>query len=125
MKPVQTIDAHTLHSWVENGEAVLIDVREAHEYARAHIPGSVLKPLSRLAGEDLPDANGRKIVVCCASGARSLIAADRLLAGHYGSVYNLHGGMAGWQMAGYGVERDKNAGGGLLDSVFSMFKNAG
>lgn len=125
MRFVQTIDARTLHDWVENGEALLIDVREAHEYARGHIPGSVLMPLSRLATEDLPEAAGRRVVVCCASGARSLIAADRMLAAHYGSVFNLHGGMSGWQIAGFGVDRDENAGGGLLDSVFSMFRNAG
>jgi len=104
MRPVQTIDAATLHEWLESDEAVLIDVREPHEYARAHIPGAVLKPLSRLAGETLPEAGDRKVVVCCASGARSLIAADRILADRYGGVFNLEGGLGGWHRAGYQIK---------------------
>lgn len=123
MKSVRTIDARTLRDWIEKDEAVLIDVREEHEYARGHIPGSVLKPLSRLGSEDLPEAQGRKVVVCCASGARSLIAADKLLAAHYGGVFNLHGGMSGWQLAGFETERDRNAGGGL-GGVFAAFRGA-
>lgn len=125
MKNVQMVDAQTLHGWVENGEAMLIDVREAHEFARAHIPGSVPRPLSRLTGQELPDADGRKVVVCCASGARSLVAADRILAGHYGQVFNLHGGLAAWRMAGFGIDRDESAGPGLFGGMLSMFRNAG
>jgi len=124
MKSVQTIDARTLRDWIEKNEALLIDVREAHEYARGHIPGSVPKPLSRLGSEDLPEADGRKVVVCCASGARSLIAAEKLLAAHYGGVFNLHGGMSGWQLAGFDIEQDRDAGSGILDSVFAAFRGA-
>lgn len=124
MKAVQTVDAPTLHDWMEAGDVMLIDVREAHEYARGHIPGATLKPLSRLAAEQLPDASGRKVVVCCASGARSLAAADHVLARHYGGVFNLDGGLSAWLRAGFSIERDAGAGGGLLAGVFSMFRNS-
>lgn len=124
MKSVQTIDARTLHDWIEKDQAVLIDVREAYEYARGHIPGSILQPLSRLGGAELPEAGGRKVVVCCASGARSLVAADRLLAAHYGGVFNLHGGLSGWLGAGFAIERGQNAENGILNSMFSMFRGA-
>lgn len=100
---IKTISPHALHDWIERDEALLIDVREPHEYARAHIPAAMLKPLSRLASEPLPEADGRTVVVCCASGKRSLMAADRLLADHYGSVCNLDGGIAAWQLAGYEI----------------------
>lgn len=124
MKSVQTIDAGTLHDWIEKDQALLIDVREAHEYASGHIPGSVLRPLSRLGREELPEAGGRKVVVCCASGSRSLVAADRLLAGHYGGVFNLHGGLSGWRGAGFAIERDAGAQGGILGNVVSMFRGS-
>ena len=104
---VQSIDVHTLHDWIEKDEVLLIDVRETHEHAHTHIPAAKLQPLSTINGLQLPDAGGRKVVVCCASGARSLMVADRLLATHYGGVYNLDGGIAAWQIAGYPV-----AGGG-------------
>ena len=122
---IETIDAHTLHDWIERDEALLIDVREAHEHARAHIPAATLKPLSRLASETLPEANGRRVVVCCASGARSLMAADRMLANHYGSVCNLDGGIAAWQLAGYEVAPDENAAAGAFPGLFSLFRSAG
>ena len=122
---IETIDPHTLHDWIERDEALLIDVREAHEHARAHIPTAMLKPLSRLASEALPEANGRRVVVCCASGARSLMAADRMLAQHYGSVCNLDGGIAAWQLAGYEVARNDNAAAGAFLGLFSLFRSAG
>jgi len=122
---IETIDPHTLHDWIERDEALLIDVREAHEHARAHIPTAMLKPLSRLASEALPEANGRRVVVCCASGARSLMAADRMLAQHYGSVCNLDGGIAAWQLAGYEVARNDNAAAGAFLGLFSLFRSTG
>jgi len=103
MPAVQTIDAATLNDWIGKGEVLLIDVREINEHARAHIPAAVLMPLSGLSSAELPDAGGRKIAVVCATGVRSAMAAERLFAHHYDSVYNVHGGMMGWQMAGLGV----------------------
>jgi rhodanese-related sulfurtransferase len=120
---VQTIDVHTLHDWIEKDEVLLIDVREMHEHAQAHIPAAKLQPLSTLNRIKLPDSGGRKVVVCCASGARSLMAADRLLAAHYGDVYNLDGGMAAWQIAGYPVAGDGKAVSGPLSGSFNMFRN--
>lgn len=122
---IQTIDAHTLHDWIEKDEAVLIDVREAREHASAHIPAARLMPLSRIANEQLPEAGGRKVVICCASGNRSLMAADRLFADHYGSVCNLDGGIAAWQLAGYDVARDEKAASGVFPGLFSLFRSAG
>ncbi|UCH73898.1 MAG: rhodanese-like domain-containing protein [Rhodospirillales bacterium] len=122
---IGNIDAHTLHDWIENDEVLLIDVRESHEHARAHIPAALLKPLSRLGVEPLPQADGRKVVICCASGARSLMAADRLLADHYGSVCNLDGGLAAWQLAGYEIAWDENAAAGLFPGLFSLLRSTG
>ena len=103
MNPVQTIDAPTLHEWIEADGVLLIDVREPHEHASAHIPAAVLMPLSELGSAELPDAGGRKVVVMCASGARSAMAAERFFVHHYETVYNLEGGMMGWRMAGLKV----------------------
>ena len=125
MAAVQTIDATTLNDWIAKDEVLLIDVREPNEHARAHIPAAVLMPLSKLGGAELPDAGGKKVAVVCASGARSGMAAERLFAHHYGSVYNVHGGMMGWQMAGMEVAQDPSAMTGPLSGLFSMFRSAG
>ena len=122
MTAVQIVDANTLNEWIVNDEVLLIDVREPNEHARAHIPAAVLMPLSKLGGAELPDAGGKKVAIVCASGARSGMAAERLFAHHYGNVYNVHGGMMSWQMAGLETARDESASSGGL---FSMFRRAG
>lgn len=122
---IETIDAATLHEWMAEDAVLLIDVREAQEHTRAHIPGATLKSLSRLGTAELPDAGGRKVVVYCASGMRSLMAADRLLADHYGGVGNLDGGIAAWQLAGYQVEQDETAQPRAMPGLFSMARGAG
>ena len=61
--------------------ALLIDVREIHEWNEGHVPGAVLIPLGDLetmAG-DLP--RDRDILTICSSGRRSGIA-DRATDGH-------------------------------------------
>ncbi len=106
---VQAIDAATLQQWIMDDDVILIDVREASEYAQASIPGSRHLPLSGLHMADLPDRDGRKVVVSCATGRRSMMAAEGRLAAHYGGVYNLDGGLSAWQLAGYDIARDDSA----------------
>lgn len=124
MSAVQTVDANTLNEWIVKDEVLLIDVREPNEHARAHIPAAVLMPLSKLGGTELPDATGKKVAIVCASGARSAMAAERLFAQHYGNVYNVHGGMMGWRMAGLEVAQNQSAASNPLGGLFSMFRTA-
>lgn len=125
MAAVKTVDANTLKTWIEKDEVLLIDVREPNEHARAHIPAAVLMPLSRLGAVELPEAGTRKVAIICASGARSGMAADRLFSQHYADVYNVHGGMMSWQMAGHEIGQDPDAMTGPLSGLFSMFRSAG
>lgn len=90
------IDPATLKAWLGCGDTVLIDVREPAEFAREHIAGARLMPLSRLDARDLPE--GMRIVLCCAGGCRSQTAARRLgLAG----LAHLEGGLSAWSAAGF------------------------
>jgi rhodanese-related sulfurtransferase len=43
---LKSIDPLTLKKRLDEGEAILIDVREVHEHAREHIEGARLAPLS-------------------------------------------------------------------------------
>lgn len=77
--------------------ARIVDVREAGEFSTlGHIAGAQNVPLSQLQSaaeswnRDLP------VVVYCASGARSLNAAQYLVAQGFRKVYNLTKGVAGW-----------------------------
>jgi rhodanese-related sulfurtransferase len=49
---IKSMDPITLKRRLEEGSAVLIDVREPHEHAREHIEGAKLVPLSRFQAED-------------------------------------------------------------------------
>ncbi len=104
---IQAVNAATLQQWMKNDDVILIDVRETSEYSRAYIPGSRHLPLSGLHVAELPDRDGKKVVVSCATGRRSMMAADSRLSAHYGGVYNLDGGISAWQIAGYDIARDE------------------
>ncbi|WP_343242807.1 rhodanese-like domain-containing protein [Streptomyces sp. SID12501] len=101
-------EAHELAGAV--GTAVLLDVREAEEWAAGHAIGAVHAPLSALtAGASLPgSAQGRPLIAICRSGKRSREAAT-LLEARGAEVMDVIGGMRAWAEAGLPVA----AGGGL------------
>jgi rhodanese-related sulfurtransferase len=75
---------------------VIIDVREADEYAYAHIAGAQLKPLGDIqqwAGELDREA---EYVLQCHSGGRSAHAAGYLQSLGFKRVFNLRGGIDAW-----------------------------
>lgn len=77
--------------------AVLVDVRTKAEYERKHIPKSILIPLDSIANQadrKLPDKNA-EIIVYCASGSRSGMAARTLAKKGYTNIYNL-GSISRW-----------------------------
>ena len=77
---------------------LLVDVRTTSEWSAAHIDGAVSWPLSQFAdGAALP--RDRQLVVYCASGYRSSIAASLLRRGGFPDVVNLVGGLAAWNLA--------------------------
>jgi rhodanese-related sulfurtransferase len=86
------------------GTILLIDVREPKETANERIPGALLAPLSQFDPVDLPDPQGRTVVFTCASGVRSIKAAEIAQAG--GLAYDAHlaGGIKAWKAAGLPVE---------------------
>jgi len=86
---------------VEAG-ALLLDVREADEWAAGHLPGAVFLPRGQVASgiEAVAPERDRPLVVYCASGARSAFAAQLLQAMGYRDVVNMVAGFVGWQSEG-------------------------
>jgi len=97
-------DVAAVFEWLNSGEIILVDVRETDEYAREHIPGSVLSPLSMFDADVFPAFPGKRIVFACAVGKRSAAAAKQLVKTGYGSVVNMTGGLLAWKEAGFGTE---------------------
>lgn len=81
-------------------EIVLIDVREAGEYAAERIHGALLFPLSTFDPSALPDPDGRKIVMQCGSGKRSAMAVERCQKAGLAIDSHLAGGIMAWKAAG-------------------------
>ncbi len=80
----------------ERGEIALVDVREAVEYRAGHIPGASTYPLTRLLVDATGVPEGRPIVVYCATGHRSAVAAAVLRRRGHADVAHLRGGLAAW-----------------------------
>lgn len=106
--PMTEVDAATLKTWMDRGEAVLVDVREANEFARESIPGSTLVPLSNFDPAKIPAANGKKLVVHCLSGKRSANAQAQLAKAGISAI-NFSGGIMGWKEAGLPIRENKSA----------------
>ena len=79
---------------------VLVDVRAPAETAEKAIAGSVNVPLSRLEkrAADIPPA--RPVLVFCAGGYRSPIAASLLRRRGAQDVAEIAGGLTAWEAAG-------------------------
>jgi molybdopterin/thiamine biosynthesis adenylyltransferase/rhodanese-related sulfurtransferase len=86
----------------------IVDVREAPEWEQGHIPGAVHVPRSYLESriEGVAPDRSQKIVLYCASGQRSALAADTLekLLG-YEDVASMNGGFTLWKDRGYDFDK--------------------
>ena len=97
-----------------DGGALLVDLRGSEE-RREHgaIPGAVHMPRGMLefyADSTLPYHRpeltpDRRIILHCASGGRSALAADLLTDMGYTNVAHMDGGITAWKAAGRPVEQ--------------------
>lgn len=95
---------HQLESQLRLGQALVIDVREADEFAAGHIPGAINMPLSTFRASQLPDDQGKAIVLSCAAGRRSAMALDKCAQAQAAVDTHLAGGFGAWRSAGLPVE---------------------
>jgi hydroxyacylglutathione hydrolase len=86
------------------GEPLVVDVRAPAEREPKFVAGSVSIPLNHLAerADELP--SDRPLIVYCAGGYRSSIAASLLQQRGFASVSEIAGGLAGWEAAHLPVE---------------------
>jgi rhodanese-related sulfurtransferase len=88
-------------------DPLILDVRTPGEVARGRIPGSVLLPLQQLQArwEELSAHAQRPVLIYCATGNRSTVAAKILIDRGFQRVYNLRPGISGWEREQMPVER--------------------
>jgi molybdopterin/thiamine biosynthesis adenylyltransferase/rhodanese-related sulfurtransferase len=87
----------------DSQDVVLVDVREKHEWNDGYIPGAVHVPrgfLELQIEEAVPD-KAKTVVLYCAGGVRSLMAAKTLQEMGYRDVVSMAGGFGQWKGNGY------------------------
>ena len=100
---------HDVHSRLADNRAVLVDIREADEFARSHIAGARSLPLSAWEQAHLTLDPAADVIFTCRSGLRTGAACDRLAARVSGHAYVLDGGLDGWTRAGLPLELNRKA----------------
>ena len=99
---------------LENGEVVLVDLREPAELAeQGVIPGAIHVPRGMLEFYADPASAyhrkefqpGARTILYCASGGRSALACDTLRGLGYDNLAHLNGGMKAWKEAGKPTQR--------------------
>ena len=84
---------------------VFLDVREPNEWNLGHVPGAVHIPRGTMETKiEQAVPRDREIVIYCASGNRSALAADTLQQMGYGKVSSMAGGWRDWVQSGGAVE---------------------
>jgi rhodanese-related sulfurtransferase len=82
----------------------LVDVREPHEYAAAHIPGAINMPLSAFDAQALP--SDKPVVLSCQSGRRTLLGLQQAQQAGRADVHtHFEGSLNAWLQAGEPIER--------------------
>ena len=86
---------------------VLLDVREADEFAAGHLPGAVLVPRGllefKLSGTPALSGRDLKVVLYCKTSGRAALAAQAMQSMGYLNVSSIAGGFDAWAAAGKAV----------------------
>lgn len=102
---IKTIDVQKFKELVDAGKGIILDVRTPQEVASGYINGaSTINYYDEdfVAKINLIPKN-KEIYVYCKSGGRSAEAAKLLLKNGFTRVYNLQGGIMGWQSNNYPI----------------------
>jgi len=91
------ISAADAKALLDKKDAVLLDVRSKTEYDAEHIKGAVLLPADLISedAKELPQSKDTAVIIYCATGHRSAIAAETLAGYGYTRVYDL-GSIKNW-----------------------------
>ncbi len=96
------VTADELEAMIERGADVqIVDVRNPGEIVEGMIPGAVSSPLPTLLEQPDQFDESRPVVVYCAGGYRSSLAASALSGAGFADVSDLIGGYDAWSAAGF------------------------
>ena len=101
-KQITEISPQDAAAKLNNGDAVVVDVRDKDEWDGGHIPGASHMSRGTIEldiEEKVPEPNA--MVIChCGGGGRSALAAESLQKMGYKNVRSMAGGFKAWKAAG-------------------------
>lgn len=108
---IRELKADELDEMIEDhADVLIVDVREPEEFAQGHIPGALNVPRGTLEGAADPsykhrvptlcEAQARDVVLYCATGGRSAMAAKTLQEMGFSRATSLAGGIEMWAAEG-------------------------
>jgi rhodanese-related sulfurtransferase len=104
---VENLDVEQVAAELERGDVQVVDLRESEELAASgRIPGAVHIPRGLLefkAAEAIDPS--KRVILHCAVGGRSALAATTLETMGYTNVAHLDGGFTAWAQAGKPVDK--------------------
>src|SRR5689334_1713907 len=103
---IEEVDAERARDLIENGNPIIVDVREQNEWDEGHIPGAVHVPRGHLESriERVAPDTSRQVLLYCSTGNRSAFAAKTLEEMGYEEVTSLAAGFTDWKRNGFEVE---------------------
>ena len=99
------VSASELATMLKNKDFVFINVHIPFAGNIANTDMSIPYDQIEQNLSQLPPDKNAKIVLYCRSGRMSQIAAEGLVSLGYTNIWNLKGGMAEWEQAGYDIEK--------------------
>lgn len=84
---------------------LVVDVREADEFATVRLEGAALLPMSSFGDRHVELPKDRPLLVMCHLGGRSAAATAYLIRNGWSNAINVTGGIDAWERAGLPVRR--------------------
>lgn len=126
--PVQSMSPDEARDYLSDKtlqDVTILDVRQPGEYEEGHIPGAKLIPMAALTDSLDEIDRSKPVLVYCAIGGRSRIAAQTLAGKGYDQVINISGGFKAWTgQAAFGAEEEGIDLFAELDSAESILATA-
>ena len=92
-RQIENVPAHDWEQWIADNDGILLDVREAKEWAEGTLPNAQLIAMSELNQKWTSLDPQKATLVVCRSGNRSMSVAKALHGAGFTNVANMKGGM--------------------------------
>lgn len=112
---VENLTVEQVAAEMDQGNALLVDLREPNELEQGIIPGAISAPRGMLEFLTDPTSSyhrseldpNRRVILHCASRGRSALAAETLQQMGYTNVAHLDGGFKAWAVTQLTIHRQR------------------